>query len=75
MDLLAQLSLFAQIKKFEETNNYYYTYHNCPQNGENTKIQLDYTLSTDLSDDIIKLGTCPHCHTGFYHRDHDSRTF
>ena len=71
LDLLQTLKSFQGVKGFEETTSFYYTFHNCPEKGEHTKVMLDYTLSVE----ILKIGVCPHCGKGFYHRDFQTKNF
>ena len=50
LDLLQTLKSFQGVKDFEETTSFYYTFHNCPEKGEHTKVMLDYTLSVETGD-------------------------
>lgn len=75
MDLLQILKNLQSVKEFEETKSYYYTYHDCPVKGEHTKVMLDYTLSEETGDEILKIGVCSHCGKGFCHRDFQTKNF
>lgn len=73
MDLLSKLKEVSQSSDFVETNNYYFQTHLC--NNEEVKVMLDYTLSNDKDDSILRLGICPHCGKCFYHKDFESKGF
>ncbi len=76
MELLENLKdLIKNSSEYEETRNYYFQNHNCDKNGNNIKVQLDYTLSCDISDKIVRFGQCPYCLKTFYHYDYNSKTF
>ena len=40
LDLLQTLKSFQGVKDFEETTSFYYTFHNCPEKGEHTKVKI-----------------------------------
>ncbi len=74
-DLLNYLKSTGSIKNFAETKNYYFDYHNCPACGNNKiKIRLDYTLSNDIDDAILRIGICEDCHLCLYHKDFQSKS-
>lgn len=75
MDLLSILKEASDSKEFKESKNYYFEKHNCHKKGEEVKVMLDYTLSTDLSDEILRFGKCAHCGVCFYHKDYESKSF
>ena len=75
LDLLQTLKSFQGVKDFEETTSFYYTFHKCPEKGEHTKVMLDYTLSVETGDEILKIGVCPHCGKGFCYRDFQTKNF
>ncbi len=75
MDLLSKLKEASASKDFVESRNYYFHTHLCDKAEEDVKVMLDYTLSTDLSDDILRFGVCPHCGKCFYHKDFESKSF
>jgi hypothetical protein len=72
MELLNRLKTFASAEKFVQTANYYFENHICEKSGKAIKVRLDYTLSNDITDDIIRLGMCEECKTCFYHKDFQS---
>jgi len=70
MDLLKKVSsIFAEVKNYSETKNYYFERHNCSDCGENIKVMLDFTLANENTDKILRFGFCDKCGTLFYHRD------
>lgn len=73
MDLLSKIKEAAQASDFVETKNYYFQTHLC--NNDEVKVMLDYTLSNDKDDSILRLGICPHCGKCFYHKDFQSKGF
>lgn len=74
MDLLEILKNTGRKKEFSESANYYYEKHICTD-GNEKKVMLDYILSSELADDIIRFGSCPDCGRVFYHRDYSSKSF
>ncbi len=75
MDLIESLKELGGGKDYVETNNYYFQNHLCEADGKNKKIMLDYTLSSDVSDNIIRLGICRECGRIYYHRDFKDGSF
>ena len=75
MDLLSVLKEASASKEFVESKNYYFQTHLCSSENAEVKVMLDYTLSSDLSDKILRFGVCPHCGKCFYHRDYESKGF
>lgn len=73
MDLLSKLKEVSQTSDFAETKNYYFQTHLC--NNEEVKVMLDYTLSNDKDDSILRFGICPRCGKCFYHKDFQSKGF
>lgn len=73
MDLLSKLKEISKVSDFEETKNYYFQTHLC--NNKEVKVMLDYTLSNDTDDNILRFGICPHCGKCFYHKDFQSKGF
>lgn len=73
MDLLSKLKEVSASSEFTETKNYYFETHLC--NGNNVKVMLDYTLSNDRDDSILRFGICPECGRCFYHKDYESKGF
>lgn len=74
VDLVEFIRNNSAVNSMEETNNYYYTHHNCKSGGQ-SKVQLNYTLATDLDDGIVRFGICSECGKCFYHKDHESKAF
>lgn len=73
MDLLSKLKEVSKSTDFVETSNYYYQTHSC--NNNEVKVMLDFTLSNDRDDSILRFGICPHCGKCFYHKDFESKGF
>lgn len=73
MDLLSKIKEAAQASDFVETKNYYFQTHLC--NNDEVKVMLDYTLSNDKDDSILRFGICPQCGKCFYHKDFQSKGF
>lgn len=76
MDLLKEAAaIFVNAKNFYETKNYYFERHNCKDCGEDIKIMLDFMLSNETTDKLLKFGYCENCKTLFYHNDFTSKRF
>lgn len=74
-DMLGYLKSLAGIKDFEQTKNYYFDNHKCSAAGNNTvRIRLDYTLSNDVDDAILRFGVCGDCGLCLYHKDFQSKS-
>lgn len=74
MDYLALLKGFgADVENYKETKNYYYENHICQATGDNKKVNLDYILSNELTDKVLRFGVCNSCKTCFYHYDFISK--
>lgn len=73
MDLLEDLKkIVKSAEDFKETKNYYYESHVCKKTGETKKVYLDYTLSHETTDKILRFGQCSECNMFFYHKDFKS---
>ncbi len=72
LDILKNISSTA--KSFEQTKNFYFVNHICEENGNNVKIMLNYKLSTDENDKILKFGICQHCKKLFYCYDFENNS-
>lgn len=75
MDLLDELKKIGGCTDYARSKNYYYEYHSCPDTGNNEKVMLDFTLKSDLTDDILRFGICPKCGLCIYHRDFNTKDF
>ncbi len=75
MDLLQELQKIAGKDDFEESSNYYFQRHSCEKSGKEEKVMLDFTLSNDKTDKILRFGLCEHCGKVFYHRDFSAKSF
>lgn len=76
MDLLEDIkNILTDSQDFIESQSFYFVNHKCEKTGKTIKVQLDYKLSCDLNDSIVKFGQCSECKTCFYHKDFESRTF
>lgn len=75
MDLLSKLKEVSTAKEFVESKNYYFQNHLCLNSNEEVKVMLDYTLSNDRDDNILRFGICPSCGKCFYHKDYESKGF
>lgn len=73
MDLLSILKETSNASDFVETSNYYFQNHSC--NNKEVKVMLDFTLSNDKDDSILRFGSCPQCGRCFYHKDFESKGF
>lgn len=73
MELKDVLKTAGGAKEFVKSDNYYFERHMC--GGEEKKVMLDYTLSAETTDKIIKFGICEGCGKVFYHNDHSSKSF
>lgn len=73
MELLSILKKVSGSTEFVESGNYYYEHHQC-KDGD-VKVMLDFTLSNDMDDSILRFGICPHCGKCFYHKDFESKGF
>ncbi|MBR6399985.1 MAG: hypothetical protein IKS17_02015 [Firmicutes bacterium] len=72
MDMMEVLRGIGCAKNFKSTSNFYYDDHICGKSGDNIRIRLDYVLSNEVTDDVLRLGVCPDCGLCLYHRDHQS---
>ena len=75
MELLDELKAISKAEDFLETKNYYYEYHLCKATGKKEKVQLDFILSNELTDKILKFGFCKECNLCIYHYDYNSKNF
>ena len=75
MDLLKTLKDLGKGADYIETNNYYFQTHTCPADGKEKKIMLDYTLSSDVVDNILRIGICKDCGQVYYHKDFSAKSF
>ena len=73
MDLLSKLKEVSASSEFVEVKDYYYHTHQC--GGSDVKIRLDFVLSNDIDDSILRFGLCDKCGKCFYHKDFESRLF
>lgn len=76
MELLSSLKEIMQnAKSFEKTKNFYFENHICQEDGNNKKINLEFKLSNDNTDKIMKFGICNKCGKVFYCYDFESKSF
>lgn len=76
MELLTSIkNLMQNATSFEKSKNFYYENHICQNSGNNKKINLNFKLSSDTTDKIVKFGMCEDCGKVFYHSDYESTTF
>lgn len=69
MDLLEILrNTGKECKDFKESKNYFYEYHICPQNGNNTKVEFIYILADEQKEERLRFGVCKACNTCYYHK-------
>lgn len=73
MDLLTNLKQLKNTEHFINTSNFYFENHTCEKSGNTIKIRLDYVLSNEITDDILRFGICPDCGICFYHKDFQSK--
>lgn len=73
MDLLAKLKEVSASEEFVEVRDYYYHTHLC--GGKEVKTRLDFVLSNETDDGILRFGICGECGKCFYHKDFESRLF
>lgn len=73
LDTLKDIMLNAD--SFEKSKNYYFENHICKKTGNNIKVNLDFKLSNEDNDKIMKLGICKHCKKVFYYYDFESKSF
>ena len=73
MDLLNVLREAGKSKNYKKTSNFYYEDHICEKSGNTIRIRLDYMLSNELTDDVLRFGVCRECDTCFYHNDFQSK--
>ncbi len=73
VDLLAEIRRLSECGDFTESKNYYFETHRCPKKQEDVKVYMDYTFSSDIGDDILRIGICPYCGKCYYHRDFASK--
>lgn len=75
MELLENLKdIFNTASSFEQTKNYYFENHICHKTGDNIKINLNYKISSDDNDKIMKFGICNDCKKVFYHYDFENNS-
>lgn len=74
MDLLTSLkNIMQNATDFEKSKNFYYESHICQKSGNNKKVDLNFKLSNDTTDKIMKLGICKDCGKVFYCYDFESK--
>lgn len=74
MELIEVLKDIGAKNEFVKSGNYYYERHIC-SDGEEKKVMMDYTLSSDTTDKILRFGVCEDCGRVFYHNDFSSKSF
>ncbi len=75
MELLDSLrDIMSNATGFEKSKNYYFENHICQKTGNNIKVNLDFKLSTENNDKIMKFGMCKHCKKVFYYYDFESHS-
>lgn len=76
MDLLDNLKdMMATATDFKYCKNFYFENHLCTKTNEFVKINLDFKLSIETDDKVMKFGICKHCNTLFYHNDFEAKSF
>lgn len=75
MNLLKELKNINTVSDFTESSNFYYDYHNCSASGNKEKIMMDFTISNELTDEILKFGICDKCRLCIYHKDFKGSSF
>lgn len=68
-------NIIKQASCFEKAKNFYFETHNCPKSGNNEKVNLNFKLSLDNTDKIMKFGICDKCKKVFYYYDFESNDF
>lgn len=56
-----------------ETKNFFYDMHFCDIKNEEIKIQLQYTLKINKTDEIINFGSCKYCNKIYFHKNFDTK--
>ncbi len=75
MELLDSLKdIILNAKSFEKSKNYYFENHICEKSGNNIKVKLDFKLSNEKNDKIMKFGICNECKKVFYYYDFESKS-
>ena len=59
---------------FYESKNYYFEHHICEKTGNNIKVNLDFKLSNDNTDKVVKFGICKQCQKVFYRYDFENNS-
>ncbi len=72
MDIYKDFKDIVNADNLQKSANYYFETHEC--GGQPVKVMMDYKLSVENSDKIVKFGKCEQCGTLFYHLDYESRT-
>ena len=62
-------TLGKDIKEFKKTKNFYFEDHICSADGQNKRVRLDYMLSCEESDEVLRFGICKDCGICFCHGD------
>ncbi len=68
------IEILKTAEKFEKSNNFYFQNHECID-GQNVKINFDYKIKNNKSDDSVVFGYCEKCKTVFHNKDFDSDSF
>lgn len=63
------VEILKSAEKFEKSNNFYFQNHIC-EDGENTKINFDYSIRNQINDEIAVFGYCEKCKTIFHNKDY-----
>lgn len=69
MDLFNVMKDAVSAANLKKVSNYYYEEHICEKSGNNIRIHLDYMLSSETDDEMLRFGICKQCSTCFYHKD------
>ncbi len=62
--------ILEKAEKFEKSNNFYFQKHIC--NDNEIKINFNYKIKNENTDEIVMFGYCDKCKTVFHNKDFSS---
>ncbi len=68
------IEILKSAENFEKSNNFYFQKHSCI-NNEEVKVNFDYKIKNNKSDETVTFGYCEICKTIFHNKDFETDDF